>query len=107
MEPDDTDPSNETPEQAVPIVRESRETRMQKRLKQAPIKPESEDAEDEVMDDLGADEDEDEEAEVFATLSRQILELPECRRTGHEPHPGHLGLHYRLFLLPEAARSWL
>ena len=51
-------------------MRESRETRMQKRLKQATIKAESEDAEDEVMDDLGADEDEDEEAEVSATLSR-------------------------------------
>ena len=40
----------------------TRETRMQKRLKQATIEAESEEAEDEVADDPGSDENEDEEA---------------------------------------------
>ena len=73
LERDDPDPDQETPEQAaMPSTGGSRETRMQKRLKQATIKAESEEAEDEVADDLGSDEDEDEEAldedaEVSAT----------------------------------------
>lgn len=72
LDQDDPNPYQETPEQAMPSTGGSRETRMQKRLKQATIKAESEEAEDEVADDLSSEDDEDEEAldeeaEVSAT----------------------------------------
>ena len=57
------DLEQDTPEQKAPASGSARETRMSKRLKQASMKPESEEdeVEDEVADDLGADEDDDDE----------------------------------------------
>ena len=55
------DLEQDTPEQKALASGSARETRMSKRLKQASIKPESEEVEDEVADDLGADEDDDDE----------------------------------------------
>lgn len=80
-EQDESGAEQETPELAVPFTEGGRETRMSMRLKQATIKAESEEAEDEVVDDLGADEndqddddddDDDEDAEV---CSRRHLRM--------------------------------
>lgn len=68
------------PEQATPeelVADGGRETRMQKRLKQASIKAESEEAEDEVADDSGSDdEDDDDVVEVSSKL--RALRLIDC-----------------------------
>ena len=61
---EDDELEQETPRQAAGA---RRETRMQKRLKQASMRAESEEPEDEVADDSGADED-SEAAEVRGLL---------------------------------------